>query len=183
MIAIMSVAIFERLAALAVRRRGIGKGASLFVRGDAVRALWLVDDGMMELIRRREDGGFLVLQRAGARSVLAEASLYADAYHCDAVALRASALLEVPRRDFDAALAGDAALANDWAAYLAREVQAARLRSEILSLKTVAERLDGWLAWNGGVLPAKGAWKGIAAETGVSPEALYRELGRRRLQK
>jgi hypothetical protein len=49
-----------------------------------------------------------------------------------------------------------------------------------LSLKTVAERLEGWLIWRGGGLPPKGAWKDIAAEIGVSPEALYRELAKRR---
>jgi hypothetical protein len=54
------------------------------------------------------------------------------------------------------------------------------LRAEILSLKTVSARLDAWMDWNGGVLPNKGEWKLVAGEISVSPEALYRELGRRR---
>jgi hypothetical protein len=40
-------------------------------------------------------------------------------------------------------------------------------------------RLEAWLAWNDGVLPTKGAWKHLAEELGVSPEALYREITRR----
>ncbi len=66
------------------------------------------------------------------------------------------------------------------ARHLAREAQAARLRSELLSLRRLADRLDGWLALNDGMLPPKGRWSTIAADLGVTPEALYRELSRRR---
>jgi hypothetical protein len=44
----------------------------------------------------------------------------------------------------------------------------------------VADRLDAWLAAGEGKLPAKGEGRGLAAEIGISPEALYRELARRR---
>lgn len=49
--------------------------------------------------------------------------------------------------------------ADFWANHLAQELQRARLRSEILSLKTVAARLDAWIAWNCGHSPEKGEWK------------------------
>jgi CRP/FNR family transcriptional regulator, dissimilatory nitrate respiration regulator len=58
-------------------------------------------------------------------------------------------------------------------------VQSARLRAEVLALKTVTARLDAWIAWNG-PLPGKGKWMTIAGEIGVSPEALYREIAKRR---
>jgi CRP-like cAMP-binding protein len=99
------------------------------------------------------------------------------------VAIEAATLLDVPKAKMAEALRSDAGFAARWAAYLAEQVQAARLRAELLSRKTVAARLDGWLGWHGGVLPPKGEWKSLAAEIGVSPEALYRELGRRRPQK
>ena len=44
---------------------------------------------------------------------------------------------------------------------------------------TVFERLDDWLDWNDGNLPPKGRWKSLAAELGVTPEALYRTLAQR----
>ena len=62
---------------------------------------------------------------------------------------------------------------------LARSVQAARVRAEIRSLPRVAERLDAWLA-EGNALPGKGQRQELAAELGVTREALYRELSRRR---
>jgi CRP-like cAMP-binding protein len=70
-------------------------------------------------------------------------------------------------------------LADTWAKNLAQAVQAARLRAEIRSLPRVADRLGAWLA-EGNRLPDKGRWQEVAAELGVTREALYRELSRRR---
>lgn len=49
------------------------------------------------------------------------------------------------------------------------------MRAEIRSLAKVAERLDAWLS-EGRTLPDKGRWQDVAAELGVTSEALYREL-------
>jgi hypothetical protein len=46
-------------------------------------------------------------------------------------------------------------------------------------MKTAAARLDGWMAWRGS-LPRKGEWIGLAAQLGVSPEAVYREIAKLR---
>jgi CRP-like cAMP-binding protein len=73
----------------------------------------------------------------------------------------------------------DPAFAAAWATHLAGEVRIARQRSEILALKTVAERVDAWRALSGSI-PDRGSWKQVAQEIAVSPEALYRDLARRR---
>ena len=67
-----------------------------------------------------------------------------------------------------------------WARHLAHEAQKARLKAEILSLKTVAARLDAWIISNDGHVPGKGEWKAVASQIGVSPEALYREIAKHR---
>jgi hypothetical protein len=46
-------------------------------------------------------------------------------------------------------------------------------------VRVLAPRLDTWLDWRG-ALPPKGDWLRLAAELGVSPEALYREIAKRR---
>jgi len=53
-------------------------------------------------------------------------------------------------------------------------------RPRPLSMQTVAERLDAWLAARSGDLPTRGTWRQVSMEIGVTPEALYRELARRR---
>lgn len=163
--------------------RVLEPGAALFRQSDRVRAVFAVAEGMVDLIRRQADGGAIVLHRAGPGTLLAEASVYASAYHCDAVAARTSRLVEIPKAAFLARLDADRVFAARWEAHLARAVQAARYRAELLSLKTVAERLDGWLAWPGNAPPAKGEGKALAAQLGVSPEALYRELAKRRARR
>ena len=179
MMAVMSTLI-DRLGRLAGIERRFAAGSTLFRRDDPVRALHLVRDGMVHLVRHREDGGTLMLQRAGRASVLAEASLYAKRYHCDAVCVLTTRTRAISCATLRAALGRDPELAAIWATHLAREVQSTRLRAEILALRTVAQRLDSWIATNDGRLPPKGSWQTIAAEIGTSREALYRELARRR---
>lgn len=155
------------------------KGQYIFHQGDAVAAMFLIEDGEARLVRRRRDGGAAVLQRAGAGAVLAEASLFTPEYHCDAIAATRVKARSIARAAMNHLFESDMGFAKAWASHLAAEVRKARLRAEILSLRTVAERLDAWLA-DRGQMPGKGGWKTIAHEIGASPEALYRELARRR---
>lgn len=183
MINIMLRALEPYLNALRGRRLRFDGSQSLFHRGDPVKNIHVVLAGSVHLVRHQGDGSALILQRAGEGAVLAEASLYSDTYHCDAVAFGAVDTIAYTKAGIKTLLAKDPAFAEVWASHLAHELQGARLRSEILSLKTVAERLRVWMAWHGGGLPNKGQWKLVAGEIGVSPEALYRELGRRRDRK
>ena len=111
--------------------------------------------------------------------VVAEASAYSDSYHCDAVAATDCIVLALPKSVFLSAMASDPGLAATWAATLARGVQAARIKSEIRSLPKVTERLEAWLG-EGNQLPEKGHWQDVANELGITREAFYRELARRK---
>jgi CRP-like cAMP-binding protein len=179
MIAIMSGAI-EALWKEKARERSLAAGEVLFRAGDPVRSLYRVETGAMRLVRPLPHGAELVIQRAGAGALLAEASLFAATYHCDAVATGPTVLQGVAVERVTAALERDPALAQAFARYLALEVQGARARAEIAALKTVSARLEAWLSLNGSALPPRGRWREIAGEIGVTPEALYRELARRR---
>ena len=147
---------------------------------DEVSLLHLVEDGEAHLVRHRADGGALVLQRALANTVLAEASVFSARYHCDGVAVRPTRTLAIVASAVRRLFAENPGFAGSWAVHLSRELHATRLRAEILSLRTIRERLDAWLAWHGEGLPANGTWKTVANEIGTSPEALYRELAKRR---
>lgn len=180
MIAIMSESLLHRLARMPSHALTLPAGAALFRIGDAVTALHLVDEGEMRLERATPDGGRLILQRAAAGELLAEASCFSRHYHCDAVTAMPATLTCVPLAAFRRACAADPSLGMAFAAHLAASVQNARARAEMLALKTVPARLDAWLALNGGALPPKGRWRDLAAALGVTQEALYRELARRR---
>jgi CRP-like cAMP-binding protein len=159
--------------------RRLQPGEPLFFAGDPVTQLALITEGRVHLLRRTVEGASVILQAAGPGDVLAEASCYSASYHCGAEAAQPSTVRLLPVSTFRAALRDDPDLAEVWAAYLAGSVQAARLCAEIRTLRKVSERVDAWLG-EGRALPEKGQWQDLAAELGVTREALYRELARRR---
>jgi CRP-like cAMP-binding protein len=179
MIAIMSD-LLEALGELPGRAVALGAGEILFHRGDAVRSGYLVRAGCLHLTRFDADGGAAVMQRATAATLLAESSIFSEVYHCDAVAVADSVLLAVSRADLRAAAGATPALMEALARHLAREVQRTRIRVEVLSRRTVRERLDAWLTLGDGQWPAHGSMAAVAQDIGVSPEAFYREMQRRR---
>lgn len=177
MIAIMSP-IIQRLLATAEGEIELAPGQTLFRSGDPVKSLYVVLEGSVRLVRHQVNGATVVLQRAHAQQLLAEASLFASRYHCEATSEHGARVSRVSKSKILQAHREDVGWWTDLAANLAREVQQARARAELLSLRTVAERLAGWLALHG-ELPARGQWISVAQEIGTSPEALYRELARR----
>ncbi|MGE4610926.1 MAG: Crp/Fnr family transcriptional regulator [Paracoccaceae bacterium] len=171
---------FTQILRLSHKMREFPAGALIFEREDPVTAFFSVQFGEVHLLRRQADGTGVILQRANSGAVLAEASLNSTAYHCAAVAVERSTLAVFKRADVQSLLETDPTVARALNVHLASEVQRARRRAEILSLRRVADRLDAWLVWNDDILPKRGLWHRIADEIGVSYEALYRELARRR---
>lgn len=172
----------NHILALSHAQQVFRRGQYLFHQGDPVVSMFLIESGEAHLLRRQRDGSAIVLQRALPGSFLAEASLFTTRYHCDATATtRVSARL-ISRLAMRRLFENDQAFATAWASHLADEVRSARLRAEVLALKTVAERLSAWTAAQG-KFPPKGTWKSVAQDIGTSPEALYREIARRRLGK
>jgi CRP/FNR family transcriptional regulator, dissimilatory nitrate respiration regulator len=177
MIAIMFDDLLPLLGDLPRREVMVEPGQSVFRQGNSVRSLFFVTAGTVDLVRHQASGAPLVIQRAGPGAILAEASLDSATYHCDAVALSKSCLWSVSKRELLRRMAKNPELALTFIRRLAHELQNARFHAELLSMKTVAARLDAWLGWRGR-LPPKGDWRGLAAELGVSPEALYREIAK-----
>jgi len=171
--------LFGELRMLNGRTARAGAGDVLFRRQDRIRYLYLVEEGAAQLTRYSEGGALIVMQRALPGMMLAEASIFNEHYHCDGMAASALRAWRIPMTSVRRRLEEAPELARILAAYLAREVQRQRIRSEILSIRTVRGRLDAWLAFNGDALPPRGNWKGIAEDIGVSPEAFYRELASR----
>jgi CRP-like cAMP-binding protein len=179
MIAIMFEDLEPFLRGLARRQRALAPGETVFLQGDPVRHVFFVIAGDVELVRHQASGAPLVIQRAIAGTILAEASLDSTRYHCAAIAVSKSIVWAISKKDLLRRMAENPNFALAFVRRLAHELQNARFQAEILSMKTVAARLDGWIAWRGS-LPPKGEWVGLAAQLGVSPEALYREISKRR---
>ena len=155
--------------------RRMPAGATLFRRGDPVRSLFLLREGRVALRRALADGNALTLHAAVSGEVVAPASLWAKATHCDAfcetdarIAVRPAAAV----RDRLGTSPAATALAE-----ASREIQALRARIEVLRLRRLSDRLDAYLDLHGP--PGPGGWVQVADWIGVTPPALYRELARR----
>ena len=84
MIVIMSQELDSLFKGLPGRKCAFDAGSTVFTLGDPVKLVHFVREGAINLERRQEDGAALILQRACPGSILAEASVYSDRYHCDA---------------------------------------------------------------------------------------------------
>ncbi|MCV3768707.1 Crp/Fnr family transcriptional regulator [Rhizobium sp. TRM95796] len=129
----MSAKLFTSLRGV---ERVFAPGAAVFHRGDVVERLHIIRSGTIRLLRHRLDGHPVVLQRACRGDILAEASVFSE-YHCDAVALTESVTEAFAVADIRRLLEADIGFCRAWAASMSHQLQAARRRAELMSLRTV----------------------------------------------
>ena len=161
-------------------QRTLEEGETLFRRDDSVDWAFLVREGRISLRRALRDGALLTLHTAKAGDLVAEASLFADRYHCDAVTDIATTVSMIPNAKLVAHLENTSSDRLSIKAFerTAKEVQILRTRIEIMRRRKVADRLDAYLELFDH--PKEGDWVRVADWIGVSPPALYRELAKRR---
>jgi CRP-like cAMP-binding protein len=153
------------------------KGDRLFAKGQRPHHLFWVHRGQVVLERAAIDGSSVVLQRTH-QGFVSEASLQSPRYHCDAVVVVDAHITRVPVPALLQALTDDPAFALRWIGMLNQEVRRLRLQCERLNLKGVQARVLHWLETEGtnGCCAVTAGYKSMAAELGVSHEALYRAL-------
>jgi CRP-like cAMP-binding protein len=160
--------------------RVLAPGDLLFRQGDQAAAIYKVESGRLRLIRRTVDDHLVMLHTARRGEFFAEASLFADAYHCDAVAAAPSSVRVYPKATVMEAMRTDPALAEAFMARLARQLQELRARMELRNIRSARDRLLQYLRLRAGVhgrsIAVEGQLQDIAAEIGMTREALYRTL-------
>jgi len=152
-------------------------GATLFRQGQRPAWLYYVQHGEAVMQRVTPAGAPVVLQRA-RQGFIAEASLTAPRYHCDGVCRTDCELLAVPLAALRQAIDADAGTRWAWIDILSSQARQQRARIERQALKTIRERLHHLVMTEGSAdgyeMPA--TKMELAADLGVTPEALYRCL-------
>ena len=160
--------------------RALDAGEVLFRQGDRADAIFEVEQGRMRLIRHIIDNHPVTLHTARLGELFAEAALFADRYHCDAVAVAASRVHVLPKRPLLAAFRDDPAFAERFMAALAREIHRLRSRLEGRNIRSARERVLNYLVLAAGpdtrTVALDGTLMELASEIGLSHEALYRTL-------
>jgi CRP-like cAMP-binding protein len=160
------------------RSRSLARGECLFRQGDATHGVFRVARGRLRLERRTFDGRLVVLHTARAGELFAEASLFADTYHCDAVAVT-DAVVEVYGKAALLAALGSSACAGGLVATMARQLHEARGRLELRNVRSARERVLLWLDLRADAersVAVEGELQDVAAELGLTREAFYRTV-------
>jgi len=120
--------------------------------------------------------GFSVILQRTRRGFVSEASLKSAKYHCRGQVVANAKIVQIPIRQVRDAMDSDPAFAGRWIGMLNKEVKRLRLQCERLSLTKVQDRFVHLLETEGedGRFPIGGGIKSLAAELGVTHEALYR---------
>jgi len=160
--------------------RVLAPGELLFRQGDPAAAIYKVESGRLRMIRRTVDDHLVILHTACRGELFAEASLFANAYHCDAVAAAPSTVRVYPKQIVMQAMRKDPALAEAFMARLARQLQELRARMELRNIRSARDRVLQYLRLRAGThgrsIAVEGQLQDIAAEIGMTREALYRTL-------
>ena len=160
--------------------RKLKSGETLFRLGDKTAGLFEVVAGRVRLARVDRAGHEIVLHVAGPGETLAEASLFSASYHCDAIASTDAVVSIYPKTVVLAAFEKDRKAAQTFTAMLARQVMNLRTRIERRNIRSARERVRHYLALNVGAdgrsVALTGTLKDLAADLGLTHEALYRTL-------
>lgn len=172
---------FESFFGIPDRSRSLRRGEFLFRRGETVAAVFVVEAGRIRQERSLADGTPITLAVLGPGDGVAEAALFSDVYHCDARAEVGSRLAVYRKAGVLELLSRDAAAMGRLVRHQAAQIRRLRAILEIRAVKRAEERVLAYLD----LLEALGEpWdserpvSAVGAELGLTPEALYRALGR-----
>ncbi|MFV8833576.1 Crp/Fnr family transcriptional regulator [Aquisalimonas sp. APHAB1-3] len=155
-------------------------GDVLFRATQPVHSLHVVREGSVALIRTDARGEEITLYKAIAGECVAEPSLFAERYHCDARAVSPTSVTVYPRQAVLESLRSNPDMALQAAMSMAHLVQSTRTRVALLSLNKARDRILHYLqlARRNGAdhVDMLSDWKAVATELSLTHEAVYRAL-------
>lgn len=162
--------------------RRLAAGETLFAAGDETRGFFGVREGRVRLVRFGADGRETTLFMARPGERFAEASLFAERYYCDAIAVSDAVVACYPKAACLAQLSDEASARLDLMADLARQVMTLRARLTLRDIRSARERVLAFLVAEAGGDGRTVAFdvplREIANAIGLTPEVLYRTLAR-----
>ena len=163
-----------------LERRSLARNEVLFRQGERVTAIYFVEAGRLRLERQTFDGRSLVVGTTSSGKFFVEAALFADIFHCDAVATEPSQVRVYPKAAVLDALRADPANAISFLSLVAHQVIELRHRIEIMKVRSAKERVMLYLDLNAGpdgrTVDLRSQLQDIAGELGLTREVFYRTL-------
>lgn len=166
---------------LSGEERRVVAGGFVFQQGDPASHIYQVLRGRIRLVRYTGDGQCCTLFFAEAGQLFAEAALFAEQYHCAALADTESVVIGFAKKLLLAALLEHPDSALGYIALLSRQVRELRTLLELRTIHSARERVLQYLLLHaepgaGNVVPIPFSLKDVAQTLGLAHETLYRTL-------
>ena len=117
------------------------QGDLLFLQSQPATGMFLVQTGSVTLSRTTRNGDTLTLHRAEAGGYFAEASVFSDHYHCDAICTGPGRVLKINKSDVVTMMRSDPVFSESFARLLARQVQHFRAHAALLGIRSARDRV------------------------------------------
>lgn len=163
---------YDALPCSEIAKKKIHKGEYIFRQGDKTFGMFFITSGTIELCRFAEDGAVVIIHTARPNQTFAEASVFSESYHCDAIANETTELLIFKKSALLDLFSSDQDFAIKLTAHFSHQIQKSRRKVELLSIRQATKRV--YLAIVEGLL--KSDIKSFASEIGLSHEVVYRSL-------
>jgi CRP-like cAMP-binding protein len=155
------------------------KADRLFDQGARVQRMHIIVNGRVKLIRHPFDGEDVVLHVATAGEMIAEASLFSEVYHCNAIADLPSEIQCIDRDKALRKILSDAETSRDTMRLFAQQIRDLRGLHELRNIRSAQSRILAYLttqADSSGKIIVNMSLRDMAYKLGLAHETLYREL-------
>jgi len=165
-----------------VKEKKLIAGEYVFYQGDPARYIYAVKTGEIRLERPTLEGRSVLIHVAGNKDSFAEASLFAEKYHCNAIATVASTIHIYPKDLILKALQSQPDKAEKYIALLSSHVRNLRAKLELRNILSARDRIMQYFLLIADAdtreIILHVPLKEMAAELGLAYETFYRQLAR-----
>jgi len=162
----------------------VERGQPLFCQGDRVKGLFLLRSGLMRLVHYTEQGQLINHYVIYPGEVFAEIVLFVDCYACTAIADQPSEVMMFSKTLVLEELKNNPAFAEAFMAKMAERLHMTKILLELRGLRSARDRVIHYLEVlaepGSSTLTLTRSLRSIAADLGLSPEALSRTLAQLR---
>ncbi len=164
---------------IAYQTLNLKKGEFLFRQGASVDRLFFLEKGRVKLVRNTIEGQPLVIHIAYSQETFAEASLFSDEYHCNAICDSLSTVLSFSKDEVLVYLKSHPKYTIELLKINTAQVRDLRLLNEIKSINSAYDRVWAFLLSEvnqESKLHFSYSLKDMAQKLGLAHETFYRTL-------
>lgn len=163
---------FDQLPIQATSPLQLEKHETLFRQGESVSGLYYIESGEVTFTRFGRAGEEIIIHLTQPQETFAEASLFSEVYHCNAIATQGTQLWKINKTAVLNYSQENPSFVIELAARFAGQIQKLRSQRELLAIRSANERV--YTAISQGLLCS--SIKTFSNTIGLSHEATYRAL-------